>query len=100
MRHRQFSFLPYLLSLAGLLMSTQNRSAAEDEAAATAIRNAVTFYASFDEAVRGDFGGGKLEPLTRFNHETEPGRFVFEPGIDVAKFRIATDKGIHGGALE
>jgi hypothetical protein len=68
--------------------------------AAQAVRAAVLFYASFDEHVRGDLGGGGLEPATRFNHETEPGRFVFEPGIDHEKFRIAARKGVHGGALE
>lgn len=68
--------------------------------AAAALRMAVMFYASFDEAVRGDFGGGGLELSTRFNHETEAGKFVFESGFDAAKFRIAAGKGIHGGALE
>lgn len=68
--------------------------------AVSALWMAATFYASFDEAVRGDFGGGSLAPSTRFNHETEAGRFVFESGIDGAKFRIAPGKGIHGGALE
>src|SRR5205807_464661 len=46
------------------------------------LRKAVTFYASFDEEVHGDAGGGALEPGTRFNHATEQGKFVFEKGID------------------
>lgn len=64
-----------------------------------ALEKAVTFYASFDEAVRGDFGGGKLTLGTRSNHETEAGQFIFQPGIDENVFRIAADKGVHGGAL-
>jgi lysophospholipase L1-like esterase len=70
------------------------------DAAAAALRKAATFYASFDEAVRGDFGHGGLEPGTRFNDEKEKGKFVFEKGIDGKVFRVARDKGIHGGALE
>ena len=40
------------------------------------LRKAVTFYASFDAAVKGDFGGGELAPSTRSNHKTEKGAFV------------------------
>jgi hypothetical protein len=69
-------------------------------AAAAAVRKAATFYASFDEEVRADFGGGELTPGTRYNHETEKGQFVFEKGIDPKAFRVAKDKGVHGGALE
>jgi lysophospholipase L1-like esterase len=69
-------------------------------AGAAALHKAATFYASFDEAMRGDFGGGALEPGTRSNHETEKGQFVFEKGINAKAFRVAKDKGIHGGALE
>src|SRR5262245_2548009 len=70
------------------------------EASDKAIRAAVTLYASFDDAVRGDFGGGTLNFGTRFNHPTEKGRFVFEKGLDKEVFRIAKNKGISGGALE
>src|SRR5215208_4418499 len=65
-----------------------------------AIRAAATFYASFDEAVRGDVGGGQLTPDTRFNHPTEKNQFVVEKGIDRMVFQIAKDKGVSGGALE
>ena len=61
---------------------------------------AVTFYASFDTEVKGDFGGGELTLSTRFNHKTEKGAFVFEKGFSQKAFRIAPDKGISGGALE
>ncbi len=61
---------------------------------------AVTFYASFDTAVKGDFGGGELTLSTRSNHKTEQGVFVFEKGFPEKAFRIAPGKGISGGALE
>jgi hypothetical protein len=64
------------------------------------LRKAVTFYASFDDAVRGDFGGGSLELSTRYNHKTEKGAFVFEKGFPANAFRVAPGKGISGGALE
>lgn len=65
----------------------------------TPLTKAVTFYASFDEKVSGDFGGGELAPRTRMNHETEAGKFVFQPGFDDNVFTIARGKGVQGGAL-
>lgn len=65
-----------------------------------AIRKSVTFYASFDEAVKGDVGKGQLTPDTRFNHATEKGAFVVEKGFNDKVFTIAKGKGIVGGALE
>jgi hypothetical protein len=65
----------------------------------TPLHKAVTLYASFDKAVRADFALGEKQLATRFNHETEAGQFVFEPGIDEKVFRIAAGQGIHGGAL-
>lgn len=62
--------------------------------------NAVTFYASFDEAVRGDFGGGELALSTRTNHRTEKGAFVVEKGYPEKAYRIAAGRGHAGGALE
>jgi galactonate dehydratase len=35
------------------------------------LRRSVTFYASFDAAVQGDFGGGELAPSTRTNHKED-----------------------------
>jgi hypothetical protein len=61
---------------------------------------AVIFYASFDEAVRGDFGGGALTPSTRSNDADEKSKFVFKKGFDSKVFRIAPGKGIQGGALK
>jgi hypothetical protein len=68
--------------------------------AAAELLNAVTFYASFDTAVKGDFGGGELALSTRFNHKTEKGVFIFKKGFPDKAFPIAPEKGISGGALE
>jgi hypothetical protein len=59
-----------------------------------------TFYASFDAAVKADFGGGELTLSTRTNHKTEKGVYVYEKGFSEKSFRIAESKGIAGGALE
>jgi len=64
------------------------------------IRKAVTFYASFDESQRADFGGGDLTLSTRSNHPAEKGQYIFEEGFNAGVFRIAKGKGIQGGALE
>ncbi|MCP5112461.1 MAG: LamG domain-containing protein [bacterium] len=58
------------------------------------------FYASFDEGVKADVGGGELTVRTRFNHDTEKGQFVFEDGFDGEVFRVVPGGGIRGGALE
>src|SRR5262249_426615 len=86
-----------LVALAALLIVRSGRAADVDEAA---LRKAVTLYASFDEAVKADKGGGQLTPDTRFNHATEKGQFVVEKGIDEKVFKIARGKGVAGGALE
>lgn len=65
-----------------------------------ALKKAVTLYASFDEAVRGDFGGGDLTVSTRTNHPTKKGEFVFKKGFDDNVFTIAKDKGVSGGCLD
>jgi len=64
------------------------------------LRKAVTFFASFDLAVKGDFGGGILTPDTRYNHPTAKEQFVVEKGIDNKFLKIAPDKGVQGGCLE
>jgi hypothetical protein len=68
--------------------------------AGASFRQATSFYASFDLDVRGDFGGGKLTPDTRFNSATDKGKYDIKTGIDPKVFRIAPGKGIHGAALE
>ncbi|MCI0457900.1 MAG: SUMF1/EgtB/PvdO family nonheme iron enzyme [Gemmataceae bacterium] len=74
-------------------------SARAQDADEAALRKAVTLYASFDESVRADVGGGQLTLDTRFNHETEKGKFVFKKGFNADIFRIARG-GVSGGALE
>jgi hypothetical protein len=83
-----------------LLATFLPTAAAEENRMLTELHKAATFYASFDKAVRADFGGEELTPATRFNHETEAGKFVVQPGFDDKIFRIAAGKGVHGGALE
>lgn len=86
------------ISLISALLMLSAKTLPADEPAA-ALRQAVTFYTSFDESVRADFGGGELAPRTRFNDEAA-GRFVFEDDYDERVFHIAREKGRHGGALE
>jgi hypothetical protein len=97
MRYGLAGFLPLLL-LPWLVCGLSGSADAQEDDAA--LRKAVTFYASFDDSVKGDFGGGELTLSTRFNHETEKGKFVFEKGYDAKVFRIAAGKGKSGGALE
>jgi hypothetical protein len=66
----------------------------------TSLEKAVALYASFDEHVSADLGGGELGLFTRFNHPKEKGKYTFEKGFSKEVFRIAKGKGIHGGALE
>ncbi len=73
---------------------------AEQDATESSLRKAALLYASFDEAVRADYGDGELTLATRFNHPTEKGKFVFEKGFDAKVFQIAKGKGVRGGALE
>jgi len=90
----RFPSRPVLTLLAiGLLFSTGRADELE-------IRKAVTFYASFDETVKGDVGGGDLHAGTRFPHPTEKGQFLFEKGIDANVLKVAKGKGIAGGAFE
>ncbi len=67
---------------------------------AAAVRGAAMFYASFDEALKADVGGGQLTPDTRFGPPMEPAKHVFEKGFDEKVFRIAKGRGVSGGALE
>ena len=69
----------------------------QDEGALT---KAATFYASFDEAVKADFGHGELEISTRTTHKTEKGQFVYQKGYPSTCYRIAEGRGNSGGALE
>ena len=89
--------LPWLVLPLAVLAAPVPARGQADEAA---VRKAVTLYASFDKLIRADHGGGKLTPSTRFNHETEKGKFVFKPGYSEDAFHIAAGRGVAGGALE
>ena len=89
-----------LLLLSWSSMTIASTRAEEQPTGSASLLKAVTLYASFDEAIRADFGGGILAPSTRFNHETDSGRYVVTPGVDEKYFRIAAGKGVHGGVLE
>lgn len=78
-----------------LALTPAPRIRAEDD-----LLRAVTLYASFDDQVQADFGGGSLEPRTRRDHAAERGRYVFQDGVDTTVFRIAQKKGAAAGALE
>lgn len=65
-----------------------------------AIRQSVTLYASFDDDVAADLGGGSVNLSTRYDHPKEKGRYIVEPRFRRDIFRIADGGGIHGGALE
>src|SRR4051794_30346889 len=65
-----------------------------------AVRGAVTFYASFEEAVRADVAGGARTPDSRSGPPGQPDKHVFTKGFDAKVFRVARDRGVHGGALE
>jgi hypothetical protein len=88
----------YLFVTLGVLVMVAQPNLLAD--AAADLLKGVTFYASFDKDVKGDFGSGDLTLSTRFNHKTEKGAFVFEKGYPQKAFRIAPGKGISGGALE
>jgi hypothetical protein len=91
-------FQTYLFFTLGALVMVAQANPLAD--AAASLLKSVTFYASFDTVVKGDFGEGELTLSTRFNHKTEKGAFVFEKGFPERAFRIAPGKGISGGALE
>ena len=64
------------------------------------LRKAVTFYASFDEQVRADFGKGTRTPSTRQDHPSDKGKYVVTKGINAKVFKMAPKQGVVGGALE
>lgn len=85
------------LLLAGALAHPGGRAADADEAV---LRKAVALYASFDEAVRLDFGSGEPIPATRSVDPDDKKKFVFEKGFDPKYFRLVPEKGVAGGCLE
>jgi hypothetical protein len=87
-------------SFLALLAATFPIAQGAAQGGTTELHKAVTLYASFDEEMKADKGGGALTFATRTNHPTEKGKVVFKPGFDAKVFRIAKGKGIRGGALE
>ena len=72
---------------------------AADANDADRVRDAVTFYASFDDEVKADVAGGEKTLSTR-KGDLKTKKFTFEKGFSDKAFRIAKDKGKSGGALE
>jgi len=64
------------------------------------LRDSVTLYASFDEALQADFAVGSPEMRTRYGALDDPDGFRFEDGVPGQAFRIAAGEGVQGGALE
>jgi sulfatase modifying factor 1 len=88
--------LVVLLLLSVALVPCLSAADADEDA----LKKAVTLYASFDEAVKADYGGGDLIPYTGVR--PEPGKPKPEPtkGADPKVFTIAKGKGIASGCLE
>jgi len=74
-------------------------SLAADASDGDRIRDTVTLYASFDDGVKADVGGGVLTLSTR-KGDLKTKKFTFEKGFSDKAFRIAKNKGKSGGALE
>jgi hypothetical protein len=87
----------FAIGVVGLACLQPSGAADADEAA---IRKAVTLYASFDDAVKMDFGSGDPVPGTRSVDPDDKKKFLFDKGFDPKYFRIAKDKGIAGSCLE
>ena len=81
------------------LLFAIGQSAASD-GDATNLTKSVTFYASFDQTLRGDIGNGQITPSTRYDRPNEKGTYDIEKGFPAHAFRIAKSRGIQGGALE
>ncbi len=96
--HMTHAPLTATLLCAAMLLAPRFCPAAEADP--QKIHDAVTFYASFDEQFRGDFGGGGLAPQTRYDHATKKNTYEFKPGYPANAFRIAKGQGLRGGALE
>jgi hypothetical protein len=88
------------MAILGLAISSESRLAA-GEAEEAALRKAVTFYASFDEAVKGDFGGD-LTVFTGVRPSPDAARPAPAPrrGFNAKIFSISRNKGIAGGCLK
>lgn len=88
------------LGLSAIFATTLASAAALQPDVKADLLKAVTLYASYDESLQADFGGGERTLSTRLNHPTDKGKFVFEKGFDDKVFRVAKGKGIAGGCLD
>lgn len=88
--------------IAVLLLSAGSNAADEPESSVdeTAIRKAITLYASFDERIEADLGGGQKTVRTRSNDKKAKGKFIVTPGFPKQAFAIAREDGLVGGALQ
>ena len=62
--------------------------------------SALSLYASFDEKVAADLGGGELTLRTRSDHPETKGKYVFRAGFPERAFGIKAGQGVSKGALE
>lgn len=85
---------PVLLALLGVACMNENLPTDD-----RALRQAVTFYASFDEKPEADFGQGDRKLWTRADDLAEKGKKVIRPGFDATRIRIVAGGGRSGGAL-
>lgn len=85
---------------AALVFVSIAETAISADADEPALKKAVTFYASFDDAVKADVGGGVLALFTGVRPEPGKPKPEPKPGADEKVFTIAKTKGIAGGCLE
>lgn len=88
MRHHVGATAVLLLAVAA---PTPARPAADD------LKKAVLLYASFDEHVQADVAGGAKMLSTRYNHPSQPGTFLVEPGFNDNVYHVARGRGVAGG---
>ncbi|MBI3824119.1 MAG: hypothetical protein HY289_15735 [Planctomycetes bacterium] len=62
------------------------------------LKQAVTFYASFDESLMPEIGVGPI--MTRSGDPTDPTKLTFEAGFNKNIYKIAKGKGVAGGCLD
>jgi hypothetical protein len=97
LEHLRADWLPLAVSAFLLACAPDSVSDSPDP---TAMREALTFYASFDETLDADLARGQKSLRTRFGALDNPSGFRFEDGYPKDAFRVAPDRGVHGGALE
>lgn len=90
---RSSALLLLLASAAPLCARHDKEKPMPDKAA---LLKAVTLYASFDDEVRADFGGGELTLSTR-KGDLKTKKFTFEKGFSDKAFSVAKGKGVAGG---